>query len=84
MSRTWCTFIFLHSYAWTLTSREHFPSVPGLFSGFKHVLLYCVSFTNARDDIFCVTLTLMSELFSKVASRSIVNVIKDAGFSYTI
>jgi len=39
------------------------------------VLLHCVSFTNARDNCFCVrrTLTFISELFSKVASRSIID-----------
>jgi len=37
----------------------------------EHVLLHCVSFINSRDNCFCVTLTSMSELFSKVASRSL-------------
>jgi len=46
----------------------------------EHVLLHCVSFTNARDNCFCVTLTSMSELFSKVASRSIIYFIKETGF----
>jgi len=46
----------------------------------EHVLFHCVSFTNARDDLFCVTLISMSELFSKVASRSIINIIKETGF----
>jgi len=46
----------------------------------EHVLLHCVSFTNARDNFFCVTLTSMSELFSKVASRSIIDFIKETGF----
>jgi len=46
----------------------------------EHVLLHCVSFTNARDNCFCLTLTSMSELFSKVASRSINNFIKETGF----
>jgi len=32
----------------------------------EHVLLHCVSFINARDNCFCVTLTSMSELFLKV------------------
>jgi len=45
-----------------------------------HVLLHCVSFTNAHDNRFCVTLTSMSELFWKVASRSIIDFIKDTGF----
>jgi len=44
------------------------------------VLLHCVSFTNARDNSFCVTLTSMSELFSKVASRSVIDFIKETGF----
>jgi len=42
----------------------------------EHVLLHCVSFTNACDNCFCVTLTSMSELFSKVASRSVINFIE--------
>jgi len=46
----------------------------------EHVLLHCVSFTNARDNCFCVTLTSMSELFSRVASRSIIDFIKETGF----
>jgi len=46
----------------------------------EHVLLHCVSFTNARDNCFCVTLTSMSGLFSKVASRSIIDFIKETGF----
>jgi len=44
----------------------------------EHVLLHCVSFTNARDDFFCVTLTSICELFSNVASRSIINFLKNA------
>jgi len=46
----------------------------------EHVLLHCVSFTNARDNCFCVTMTSMSELFSKVASSSIIDFIKESGF----
>jgi len=46
----------------------------------KHILLHCVFFTNARDIFFSVTLTSISELFSKVASRSIINFIKKTGF----
>jgi len=46
----------------------------------EHVLLHCVSFTNARDNFFCVTLTSMSELFSKVASRLIIDLIKETEF----
>jgi len=46
----------------------------------KHVLLHCVSFTNARDNFFCVTLTSMSELFSNVAPRSIIDFIEETGF----
>jgi len=46
----------------------------------KHALFHCVSFTNAGDDFVCVTnLTSMSELFSKVASRSIINFVKETG-----
>jgi len=46
----------------------------------EHVLLHCVSFKNARDNFFCVTLTSISELFSKVASCSIIDFIKETGF----
>jgi len=46
----------------------------------EHVLLHCVSFTNASDNFFCVTLISMSEFFSKVASRSIIDLIKETGF----
>jgi len=46
----------------------------------EHVLLHRVSFTNARDNCFCLTLTSISELFSKVASRSIIDFIKESGF----
>jgi len=50
----------------------------------EHVLLHCVPFTNARDNCFCVTLTFMSELFSKVASRSVIDFIKETGFYHKI
>jgi len=43
-------------------------------------LLHCVSFTNARDNLLCVTLISMSELFYKVASRSIIDFIEETGF----
>jgi len=46
----------------------------------EHVLLHCVSFTNARDNCFCITLTSMSEMFSNVVARSIINFIKETGF----
>jgi len=46
----------------------------------EHVLLHCASFTNARDDLFRVTLTTMSKLFSKVASRLIISFVKVSGF----
>jgi len=42
----------------------------------QHVLLHCVFLTNARDNCFCVTLTSMPELFSKVASSLIIDFIK--------
>jgi len=42
----------------------------------EHVLLHCVSIANARNIFFCVTLTSVSELFSKVVSCSIINFIK--------
>jgi len=50
----------------------------------EHVLLHYASFTNARDYVICVTLTSMSELFSKVASRSIIDFIKETGFYLNI
>jgi len=46
----------------------------------EHVLLHYVSFTNARDSFFCLTLTSMSELVLKVASRPIIDFIKETGF----
>jgi len=46
----------------------------------EHVLLHCVSFTHAREIFFGVNLTSMSELFSKVASRSIIDFNKETGF----
>jgi len=50
----------------------------------EHVLLHGVSFTNARDNSFCATLIFMSELFLKVASRSIIDFIKETGFYHKI
>jgi len=46
----------------------------------KHILLHCLFFTNACDNCFCVTLTSMSELFLKVASRSIIDFNEETGF----
>jgi len=46
----------------------------------EHVLRHCVSFTNACDNFVCVTLNSMSKLFSKVASCSIIDFIKETGF----
>jgi len=43
----------------------------------EHFLPHCASYTNARDDVFCVTVTSVSELFSKVASHSIIDFIKE-------
>jgi len=40
-------------------------------------LLHCILL---RDNFFCLTLTSMSELFSKVASRSIIDFTKETGF----
>jgi len=37
----------------------------------EHILLHCVSFTNARDDCFCVTLTSMSEFIFRKSPRVI-------------
>jgi len=50
----------------------------------EHVLLHCVSFTNARETFFCFTLISMSELFSKVASLSIIDFIEETGFYHKI
>jgi len=50
----------------------------------EDVLLHCVSFANARDNIFSVILTSMSELFWKVALRSIIDFIKETGFDRKI
>jgi len=44
------------------------------------ILLQYVSFPNARDNIFCFTLTFVSELFSNYASRSTINFIRELGF----
>jgi len=46
----------------------------------EHVLLHCASFANAGDTFLYVTLTSMSKLFSKVASRSMIDLIKETGF----
>jgi len=46
----------------------------------ENILLHCVSFTNSRDDFLCVTVTFLSELFLKVASRSIIDFIKETVF----
>jgi len=48
------------------------------------MLFHCLSITDAHDDFFYVILTSMSELFSKVASRSIIDFIKEAGFFHKI
>jgi len=45
----------------------------------EHILLHFVSFTNARDVVFPVTLNSVCELFSKVAYRSIIDLIKKSG-----
>jgi len=37
------------------------------------ILLHCVSFVDARDDFFCCALISLSDLFSKVTTRSINN-----------
>jgi len=63
---------------WTLTLRGDSPWC--LACLFDWTVEHCVYFTNAHDDFYCVTLTSVSELFSKVASRSIINFIKGAGF----
>jgi len=49
----------------------------------KHILLHYASYRNARDDFF-LYYTLMSELFSKVASRSTIYFNKGAGFYHKI
>ena len=45
----------------------------------KHILLHCVSFAIARDNSFNMTVTTLSELFTKVSSRSIIEFIKTTG-----
>jgi len=50
----------------------------------KHVLLHCVSFTNALDDFVHVTLTSIPELFFKFALRSIIDFIKETGYYHKI
>ena len=45
----------------------------------EHILLNCVSFSIARDHSFKMTVSTLSELFSKVSSRSIIEFIKTTG-----
>ena len=45
----------------------------------EHILLHCVLFAIARDPSFNMTVTTLSELFSKVPSRSIIELIKKTG-----
>jgi hypothetical protein len=45
----------------------------------EHILLHCVSFAIARDHSFNMMVTTLSELFSKVSSRSIIEFIKTTG-----
>jgi Reverse transcriptase (RNA-dependent DNA polymerase) len=45
----------------------------------EHILLHCASFAIARDHSFNMTVTTLSELFSKVPSRSIIEFIKKTG-----
>lgn len=45
----------------------------------EHILLQCVSFAIARERSFHMTVTTLSELFSKVSSRSIIEFIKKTG-----
>jgi len=40
----------------------------------------CAYFTNVHDHFFCVTVTSLTELFSKIASRLIIDFIKETGF----
>jgi len=47
---------------------------------FEHILLHCISFTNAPNDFFCITLTSISEFLLKVGSRSIIDFIKESRF----
>jgi len=70
------------SYAWTFTSRGDSPSVLDLSNGvYCWAYLASLCFLCVSDDCFCVTLTSMSELFSKFASRSFIDFIKEIGFS---
>jgi len=49
----------------------------------ENILLHCASFTNCRDDFFLWYFDLnMSILFSKVASRSIIDFIEETGFCH--
>jgi len=55
------------THACTLTTRGDSPSVLGLACQVdltvEHVLLHYVSYTNARDDFFCLTLTSCMNCF---------------------
>ena len=50
----------------------------------EHVLLHCVSFAIARAHSFNMTVTTLSELCSKVSSRSIIEFIKKTRLSRKI
>jgi len=45
----------------------------------EHILLHCVSFASGRELFFNEKVTTLSELFSKVSSRSIIDFIKKTG-----
>ena len=54
-------------------------SVCGADLTVEHILLHCVSFASDRERFYNKTVTTLSELFSKVSSRSIIEFIKKTG-----
>ena len=59
-------------------------SVCGVHLTVEHILLHCVSFAIARDHSFNMTVTTLSELFSKVSSRSVIEFIKKTELCHKI
>ena len=45
----------------------------------EHILLHCVSFASDRECFYNKTVTTLSELFSNVSTRSIIEFIKKTG-----
>ena len=54
-------------------------SVCGVDLTVEHILLHCASFASDRERFYNMTVTTLSELFSKVPSRSIIEFIKKTG-----